>query len=369
MTSARPSATLYREGTELDDLLAELDEAHPGQVRVVDVTYGRDGGVLGFFAKRRVGVRYALDTDAPAARRTTCDVDAAAELPAPRSRHAASPLEDLLSAADAAEAEAMVDHGVAPDGAPDQPNVEFARLLLEMAMTKASQRRASEDAARAAFVEGGTHVVPAIDPEPVLDARPRPPTCGWPPSPRPARAGAADRAAAAAGRWSCRRPPSCRRLSRPGCRAARSPLAPLVAAGTPGAARPSRPVRSCSRLPRAPAAPRVWLAPPPRVTAPAPRPGHAAGRRRSAPAATAPPTPPTCPSCCRPCAAARSARTAPPPRPARAPSSPCAASSPSWACRSAGSRTARPTATGPSSSSAPGWRPSRRSTSPPARSS
>ena len=58
----------------------------------------------------------------------------------------------------------MVDHGDrAPAGAPDQPNVEFARLLLDLAMTKAQQRRASEEAARAAFVEGGTHVVPMTD--------------------------------------------------------------------------------------------------------------------------------------------------------------------------------------------------------------
>jgi len=52
--------TLYREGTDLDDLLAELDSSYPGQVRVVEVTRPREGGVLGFFAKQRVGVHYRL---------------------------------------------------------------------------------------------------------------------------------------------------------------------------------------------------------------------------------------------------------------------------------------------------------------------
>lgn len=57
--------TLYREGTDLDDLLAELDTRYPGQVRVVEVTHPREGGVLGFFAKQRVGVHYRLaGTDA-----------------------------------------------------------------------------------------------------------------------------------------------------------------------------------------------------------------------------------------------------------------------------------------------------------------
>lgn len=61
--------TLYREGTDLDGLLAELDSRYPGQVRVVEVTHPREGGVLGFFAKQRVGVHYRLidesDTTAP----------------------------------------------------------------------------------------------------------------------------------------------------------------------------------------------------------------------------------------------------------------------------------------------------------------
>src|SRR6476469_9717439 len=99
MTSVRQSATLYREGAELDDLLAELDEQHPGQVRVLDVTYVRDGGVLGFFAKRRVGARYALD----AADQVESAPDDARELDdfEPQVRAARSPLDDLLAAAEA----------------------------------------------------------------------------------------------------------------------------------------------------------------------------------------------------------------------------------------------------------------------------
>src|SRR5580704_7002749 len=58
-------ATLYREGDELDDVLAELDAEYPDQVRVCDVSYRRDGGVLGFFARRRVGVHFTLDGSAP----------------------------------------------------------------------------------------------------------------------------------------------------------------------------------------------------------------------------------------------------------------------------------------------------------------
>jgi hypothetical protein len=59
--------TLYREGTDLDDLLAELDSRYPGQGRVVEVTHPREGGVLGFFAKQRVGVHYRLIDEGDAA--------------------------------------------------------------------------------------------------------------------------------------------------------------------------------------------------------------------------------------------------------------------------------------------------------------
>lgn len=63
------SATLYREGADLDTLLAELDAEYPGQVRVLEVVHPREGGFLGFFAKQRVAVHYRLidDAGAPAA--------------------------------------------------------------------------------------------------------------------------------------------------------------------------------------------------------------------------------------------------------------------------------------------------------------
>ena len=181
MTSVRQSATLYREGAELDDLLADLDDQHPGQVRVVDVTYGREGGVLGFFAKRRVGVRYALDAASDGDVAVAAHFTEAAEVIDEVTdemfddRPATSPLGDLLAAAEAAEAEAMVMHGVAPargvDGPDDgQPNVEFARMLLDLALTKANERRAAEQAAQAAFVEPGTRVtVPDLTPAPVVE--------------------------------------------------------------------------------------------------------------------------------------------------------------------------------------------------------
>src|SRR5664279_699778 len=143
------SATLYREGLDLDGLLAELDEAHPGQVHVVEVTYGRDGGVLGFFARKRVGVHYVVDSarvdpapvvtlDPPASRASTPTVSA---------------LEEMLSAADAAE---MVESGQVPDSPvstdDESPNVEFARMLLDMAAQKAAERLANGEPAVIPFV-------------------------------------------------------------------------------------------------------------------------------------------------------------------------------------------------------------------------
>src|SRR3954454_23059802 len=105
------SATLFREGTELDALLAELDAEHPGRVSVVDVEYGRAGGVLGFFAHRRVGVHYRLTdekaTPAATAAVTPVVAPAAAATPRPATPEPGSPdpasFDDLLAAADAAD--------------------------------------------------------------------------------------------------------------------------------------------------------------------------------------------------------------------------------------------------------------------------
>jgi hypothetical protein len=100
------SAVLFREGNDLDELLAELDEEYPHGVRVVDVRYDREGGVLGFFARRKVAVSY-----------TPVDPDPAPAAPSPAP--AAEPVQD--------------------------EHAEFARMLLEMAAEKAAQRSREDE--------------------------------------------------------------------------------------------------------------------------------------------------------------------------------------------------------------------------------
>ena len=93
------SATLYREGDDLDALLAELDAEYPEQVRVVSITHPRDGGVLGFFARRRVAVEYTiLEQEGP---------------------YRSEKLHDLT---------------------PAEGNAEFAAMLLAMAQAKSAER-------------------------------------------------------------------------------------------------------------------------------------------------------------------------------------------------------------------------------------
>src|SRR5690348_16124785 len=94
------SATLYREGADLDELLADLDAEHPGRVRVVEVSYGRDGGVMGFFARRTVGVHYTLDDAYGPADPVTFSAPPAPPAPA---ADGGGPLDALLRAAEAAE--------------------------------------------------------------------------------------------------------------------------------------------------------------------------------------------------------------------------------------------------------------------------
>lgn len=127
--SAGRSAILFREGPDLETVLTQLDDEHAGQVRVIDVSYDRDGGVLGFFARRRVHVQYTVDEVAPD--------------PVPASVPA--PLEDLLLAAEAEDSVGIVRSGVAPaardndDGAvapQATPNLDFAQMLLEIAAAK-----------------------------------------------------------------------------------------------------------------------------------------------------------------------------------------------------------------------------------------
>jgi hypothetical protein len=140
------STTLYREGDDLDQLLAELDKEHPDQVRVTSVTYPREGGVMGFFARRRVGVHYELG---PAAAGSTS---------APAAGRTRSPLAELIEAVDAAESDqprtgdepaAQPVRAKVPETA-SAANLDFARTLLELAAQKAAQRAADAPAAEPA---------------------------------------------------------------------------------------------------------------------------------------------------------------------------------------------------------------------------
>ncbi|GAB2468506.1 hypothetical protein GCM10027265_17040 [Jatrophihabitans fulvus] len=123
---------MFREGPDLDELLAEIDAEHDGNVRVVDVEYGRDGGVMGFFARRTVGVHYVV-TDGP-------QLDVVETVTADE-----HPLDAMLRAAEQAElAAAVVESGRVPAGAPSSSddNLAFASMLLEMATQKAAARAA-----------------------------------------------------------------------------------------------------------------------------------------------------------------------------------------------------------------------------------
>lgn len=161
------SATLFREGDDLEALLADLEAQHPGRVRLVDVSYPREGGVLGFFSRQRVAVQYEIDAE-PAPDGPRAEGEDFASILArhgiSRSDDAGNPLAELIAAAeqvetreratDAAESRSAGTRphvaGPAPAGDPD--NVEFAKLLLEMASRKSLERRAgsSEGGVRAA---------------------------------------------------------------------------------------------------------------------------------------------------------------------------------------------------------------------------
>jgi hypothetical protein len=163
-------ATLCREGDELDDVLAELDTEYPEQVRVCDVTYRRDGGVLGFFARRRVVVHYTVDGFAPLA--SSQRVSAADDGDAVNSDPSDfSAFEELIQSAQQSERSAQLAAGMVESGrATDVPevwddqttNVEFARMLLDMATQKAAQRRsASAPVAGRRTVATVSRVLPA----------------------------------------------------------------------------------------------------------------------------------------------------------------------------------------------------------------
>src|SRR5690348_18277715 len=94
------SATLFREGTDLDTLLAELDEQYDGQIRVVEINHMREGGVLGLFARPRVAVHLTVeDADGvnPPSFPTPCPAEAVA------AGESADPLDALIAAAEMVE--------------------------------------------------------------------------------------------------------------------------------------------------------------------------------------------------------------------------------------------------------------------------
>jgi hypothetical protein len=154
------SATLYREGPDLDALLADLDAEHPGRVHVVEVTHARDGGVLGFFARPLVGVHYeVLDATARLEQARTIvpathpdgfagsDGFAVPDEVAGSDGFADDPLAALIDAADSGDRAGAVAPAARPATTADDastrlegPNAEFAQLLLDMAAQKTAER-------------------------------------------------------------------------------------------------------------------------------------------------------------------------------------------------------------------------------------
>lgn len=174
------SSTLYREGDDLDTLLAELDGEFPGQVRVVEVSYPREGGVLGFFARQRVGVHFEIDSLAVPAPRP-----APARRPAPPVA-SGDPLAELIASAEAADERAdVIDESTY---LAESSNAEFAAMVLQLAASKAQSRPVGEPGL----------ALPAAEPmtfEPVLPAgfeaafptiTPSPGKPALPPTPRDA---------------------------------------------------------------------------------------------------------------------------------------------------------------------------------------
>jgi len=136
------SATLYREGPDLDDLLADLDAEHPGRVHVVEVTHARDGGVLGFFARPLVGVHYEIrDAAAPHSNGFAgSDGVAGSHGFVGSDDLAGDPLAALIDAADSADRAGAAAPTAATTARLEGPNAEFAQLLLDMAAQKTAER-------------------------------------------------------------------------------------------------------------------------------------------------------------------------------------------------------------------------------------
>ncbi|SOD71311.1 hypothetical protein SAMN05892883_0850 [Jatrophihabitans sp. GAS493] len=55
------SATLYSEGSDLNAVIAEIGQRHAGAATVVSLEEHRQGGVLGFFARKAYGITYEVD--------------------------------------------------------------------------------------------------------------------------------------------------------------------------------------------------------------------------------------------------------------------------------------------------------------------
>ena len=284
MTSARPSATLYREGVELDDLLAELDESppRPGPRRRRDLRpRGRRARLLRQAPRRRaLRARHrqrGRDLD------DTVEIDPveldATSSPAPARPPRASPLEDLLTAAEAAEAEAMVDHGVGP-GRRLRPAQRRVRAAAARHRDDQGEPAPRHRGGRARRVRRARHARASRRPTRAGRRRLATDVPDGRLHPVPPALVAADRAAAAAAAIA---PPA----------AVLPPVAPLPpVAAVPLVRRPRRRRRPSvpPLLLVAPAGrPRGLAAPPPRATAPAPA-GHSAGRAAAAGTTTAPPT-------------------------------------------------------------------------------
>jgi hypothetical protein len=125
------SSTLYREGDQLESLLADLRAEYGDQIRVIDVEQVRPGGVRGLLARPRVAVRYRL---VPEAAPTSTD-----------------PLAELIERAESREAAGLARPVPVPsiETATRESvggNAEFASLLLDLAAQKAAARTAQPPA-------------------------------------------------------------------------------------------------------------------------------------------------------------------------------------------------------------------------------
>jgi hypothetical protein len=173
------SATLFREGTDLDTLLAELDEQYDGQVHVVEVSHTREGGVLGFFARPKVAVHFTVSAPGDANRPafpTPCPAGAAeADTLSEEVDESADPLDALIAAAEMVETGNATTLTGARARTAAQPeidgvgNVEFARMLLDIAARKAAERGVELPAAAEIPAEQQAQAAPAQPAAPAVE--------------------------------------------------------------------------------------------------------------------------------------------------------------------------------------------------------